>query len=115
MILKMEAVSVAEPVQPVRPGTQFVRQIQEELSTFYKRIQTFDCLEPDQVMVNLAGISGRACEIRAQLVRKEDRISQKLRTMEVEPLIEECDRQFKVWSRIQAIRELEWKMSGGGT
>jgi hypothetical protein len=72
-------------------------------------------MEPDQIMVTLAGISARVIEIRANLVRREDRISQKLRTMEVEPLVDECDRQFKLWSRIQSIRELDWKMSGGGT
>jgi len=93
----------------------WVKEVQAELTTFYRLIQTFANLEPDEIMVTLAGISGRTCEVRAELVRREDRVAQKLRTMEVEPLIDECDRQFKLWSRIQSIRELDWKMSGGGT
>jgi hypothetical protein len=66
-----------------------------------------------EVMQTISSVSARLCEIRAYLYQVDSRRSQALRIREVDPLIEECDRQFKIHSRIQSIKEVEYKLSGG--
>lgn len=92
-----------------------------ELNHYYARIRLFRGMEPDDVLRELSGISGRLCEMRATCWRIADsgdrsaRTADKLRIKEIDPMLAECDRQYKVHSRIQATREFELKMMGGAT
>lgn len=87
----------------------------DELDHYYLQMQQFEQCEPDEIFMALAGFSARVSEIRTRLVRMQTRISQAFRTQEVDPFINECDRQFKLWSRVQAVREMDFKLSGRTT
>lgn len=84
-----------------------------ELDDYYGEMQGFGNMDPVEVFLRLSAYSARASEIRSQIVRSENRRHLSFRTQEIDPFIDECDRQFKLHSRIQATREMEFKMSGG--
>lgn len=103
------------PPQPqgARPERGWLNAIRDELTQFYKDIQRFSFLEPGEVLLQIAGMSARLCELRAHLIRSDDRLALKLRTGEVEPLVEALKLQFQIWSRLIAVRGQEWEMSKG--
>lgn len=86
----------------------------DELDHYFLSMQQFAQCEVDEIFMTLAGFSARASEIRSRLVRMQTRVSQSFRTQEIDPFLEECDRQFKLWSRVQAVREMDFKLSYGG-
>lgn len=100
-------------------STELVRSFAAELNGYYTVIRSYPNLEPDEVLRSLSGVSARLTEMRAVCCRLSDRgdcrSADKLRIKEIDPLLEECDRQFKYHSRIQTTRELDWRMAGGGT
>lgn len=72
-------------------------------------------MDVGEILRALAAMSGRASEVRCHLMRTESRRGQGFRTRELDPFIEELDRQFKIWSRYHAVLQQEWDMSKGGT
>lgn len=86
-----------------------------ELDGYYLVMQTFCALDPHSVFMRLSAFSARVSEMRSQLARDDSRRALALRTREVEPFLDECDRQFKFHSRALTITELEFKISGGAT
>lgn len=84
-----------------------------ELDEFYASMQQFESYEVDEIFMRLAAFSARASEIRTNLVRMQSRASNALRTQEIDPFLTECDRQFKLWSRIQAVKTLDWEITRG--
>lgn len=85
-----------------------------ELSAYLADMQKFEGMEPTEVFFRLAAFSARAAEIRFQIASGESRRLTAFRTQCVDPFIEMCEFQFRVHSRIQAIREMEFRISGGG-
>lgn len=71
--------------------------------------------DPSDVLLSISGLSGRLTEIRADLQRSSSQMCTALRTREVDPLREELELQFRVWSRRIALLEWELKLSGGAT
>jgi hypothetical protein len=51
--------------------------------------------------------------VRGYLVRSQTRLSNTFRTQEIDFFLTEADRQFKLYSRITAIRTLDWEMARG--
>ncbi len=96
---------------PVQPGDP-VAIIQGEVDDYLRRLKTLNGLPPTEVFQTLSAISARLAEIRNRLIRVDNRRLTALRTKEVDPLIEEVDRQFKFHSRIQAVREAEMRLFG---
>lgn len=91
-----------------------VRGYVTELDDFRARIQDFVTDDPADILSAISAISGRLAEMRARLFRGTTQRCTVLRTREVDPLREELEFQFKVWSRKIALLEWELKMSGGG-
>lgn len=87
---------------------------QAELDGYYALMREFSGADMTEILMGLAAFSARASEIRTVLVREENRRAQSFRTKELDPFLEEVDRQFKVWSRLQAVRDMEFRASGGG-
>lgn len=85
---------------------------QQELDEYFTEMKELHGYEPDQVFMRLAGWSARASEIRSQLVRAEGRRAQAFRTREIEPFLDEIDRQFRLHSRVQSVREWDLKLQG---
>lgn len=85
-----------------------------ELDAMRATITDFPKQDPSDILAGIAGIAGRLSEIRAQLYRSNSNRCTALRTREVDPLREDLDLQFRVWSRKIALLEWELKMSTGG-
>lgn len=84
----------------------------DELDQMYTEMKTFDDFDLGNVFLKLAGWSARASEIRSHLSRHESRQNTAFKSKEIEPFLSEIDRQFRTFSRIQALRESEYKMDG---
>jgi hypothetical protein len=84
-----------------------------ELDSMRAAITDFPNRDPGDILATIAGTAGRLAEIRAQLYRNNSGRCAALRTREVDPLREDLDLQFRVWSRKIALLEWELKMSTG--
>lgn len=102
-----------DPDVRVDPHKDWITNYQSELDAYFGVMTQFNMMDPAEVMMKLSSFSARASEMRAQLIRVDSRRSTAFRTREVDPFLEECDRQFKIHSRLQSFRELDWKMAGG--
>jgi hypothetical protein len=87
----------------------------DEIDHYYLSMQQFEQCETDEIFMSLAGFSARASEVRTRLQRMQTRAATAFRTQEIDPFLEEVDRQFKLWSRVQAVREMDFKLSGRTT
>lgn len=106
-----------EPSVPrVKPDTEsvLIATYQAELDDARARISAFETYEPSEVLGTISGIAGRVAEMRANLYRLNTQRCAALRTREVDPLREDLELQFRVWSRKIALMEWEFKVSGGG-
>lgn len=84
-----------------------------ELDTMRAAIASFPNRDPSDILTTIAGVAGRLSEIRAQLYRSNTQRCTALRTREVDPLRDDIDLQFRIWSRKIALLEWELRMSGG--
>lgn len=85
-----------------------------ELDDMRAKVSRFPDEDPADVLATISGIAGRLAEIRAQLYRDNSQRCTQLRTREVDPLRDDLELQFKVWSRKIALMEWELRLSGGG-
>lgn len=101
--------------QPSLKSTEqtIVEQLRDEIDGYYIQLKTLTHLPPEEVFSVISAISARLTEIRGHLWRSESRRFAALRSREVDPLIEECDRQFKLHSRQQAVRQMDFELSKG--
>jgi hypothetical protein len=88
--------------------------VQVEIDDYLRRLKELNSLPPTEVFQTLSAISARLAEIRNRLIRIESRRTTALRTREIDPLIDEVDRQFKFHSRIASVRQMEWDATTGG-
>lgn len=84
-----------------------------EIATYYHSMKTLSDMDPTDCFIHLSQYSARASEMRSQLVFNEGKREATFRIKIIDPFIEECDRQFKIHSRIQAIREMDARLAGG--
>lgn len=89
--------------------------IRVEVDDAFSDMREFHRLEPDEIMRMCGGHSARLSEIRVRIQRIEDwkREWRNVRMREVEPAIEELERQYTIASRLHSIRELDYKMEAG--
>jgi hypothetical protein len=109
-----EASNERESTRPSRSDTDVVQRLQAEIDSYYEAMALFGQMDLGEILMRLAAISARASGVRSQVVRTESRRMAAFRSRELDPLIEEVDRQFKIWSRLQSVRSMEWDMSRGG-
>lgn len=103
----------AAVLSPREQETLVVGQLQAEVDSWYVAMRSFGEHDPSDIFMSLAGISARASELRTQVQRSDNRRLTAFRTRELEPALDEVDRQFKLWSRVQSVRDLEFRLSGG--
>lgn len=89
-----------------------IRKFREELDSYYQEMKTFDPYDLADIFLKLASWSARVSEIRGLLYRMDNRVNTAFRTREIDPFLNEVDRQFRTYSRIEAIRQAEYKMMG---
>lgn len=80
--------------------------IQAEIDLMADVVRDFYRMEPDEVMRNISGFTARCTELEIQLHRVEGRYREfkQIRTMQVQKLLDELDRQFKLASRLVELR-----------
>lgn len=89
-------------------------QVESELDDMRARVCGFPDQDPSDVLMVISGLAGRLAEIRAWLYRDNSQRCTQIRTREVDPLRDDLELQFKLFSRRIALLEWELKMSGGG-
>lgn len=95
------------------PAGDAVTVIQSEVDDYLGRLKSLNSLSAAEAFMTLSAISARLAEIRNRLIRVDNRRFTALRTKEIDPLIDEVDRQFKFHSRIAAVRQMEWDATTG--
>lgn len=86
--------------------------VEEEIDLMLRTVRTFWELEPDQVMQSISALSARCTELGVHLHRLEGKREWKqVRTLQVERLLAELDRQFKIASRMLEVRRQDLEMS----
>lgn len=85
----------------------------KEIAGYYEIMYEFINTDSLTVFQNLSQFSARASEMRSRIGTTASKDWQNLRIRVIDPFIEECDRQFKYHSRIQAINELDARLAGG--
>lgn len=100
-------------VQPVVGGS--IESVRQEVDDAFEDMKTFHSREPDEIMRVSGGHSARLSELRVKIMRVEDVLPQwrSVRTREIEPALEELQRQYTIASRLFSVRELDWKMEQG--
>ena len=102
-------------VVPAAGGS--IDTIRGEIDDAFKDMRTFKDLDPDEVMRIVAGWSARFSELRVRAMRIEDvaqyRRFKTLRTRDLEPIMDELKQQFMIASRLQSVRELDYKIEAG--
>lgn len=99
--------SVPEVAALAAAGTLGSRaQIEGELDGILIVIRDFWTMEPDQVMGHCAAMTARLTELEVLLHRVEvrDRTYKQIRTMQVQKIVDELERQFKIASRLVEVR-----------
>ena len=82
-----------------------------EINGYLEQMLDFKSIDPLEVMILIGGYSARASWIRGRLIRSGSKAAELFRTKELDPFLNETDRQFKVWSRVVAIMDAEIKYS----
>jgi hypothetical protein len=90
-------------------------QIEGELDGIMVYVRDFWMMEPDQVMAHCASFTARLTELEILLHRVEarDREYKQIRTLQVQKLIEELERQFKIASRLVEVRRQDIETAKG--
>lgn len=97
------------------PPADALAPVQVELDGYFHDLTSLNSLPSTECFQLLSGISARAAEIRSRLMSMDSRRSNAMRLRHVDPLLEEVDRQFKIHSRIQSVRQMEFDTSKGQT
>jgi hypothetical protein len=88
--------------------------VETEIDLMLTSVRGFWSMEPDQRMRLITAMSARCTEMSIHLHRLEGRREwRQLRTMQVERLLAELDRQFKVASREIEVRRQDIEMTRG--
>jgi hypothetical protein len=85
-----------------------------EIDDYMLMMRTFNRLSPDEVFRQLSAITARLAELRLFCVRSESRRLAALRSREIDPTIDLCERQFRYISRLHATRQFELDTSNRG-
>lgn len=92
-----------------------VAQVRQEIDDAFDEMKGFVNREPDEVFRLVSGHSSRLAELRGRAQRIEDRapIWKSIRTREIEPALDELNKQFQIASRLLTVRDLDWRMETG--
>lgn len=94
---------------------RFVAAAREEIDDYFVGLKKLGSWEPAEVFLWLSGVTARLVELRTICWRSESRRLTALRSREIDPLIDECERQFRFHSRVQSCRQIEFDAFKGVT
>jgi len=89
--------------------------VRQEIDDAFDDVKTFHQREPDEVFRMVSGHSARLAELRGRAQRIEDRapVWKAIRTREIEPALDELNKQFQIASRLLSVRDLDYRMETG--
>lgn len=92
-----------------------IDSVRAEIDDAFADMKTCHNQEPDTAMRFVQGHSARLSELRVRIQRVEDfkREWRNVRVREIEPALEELERQYTIASRLLSARELDWKIESG--
>lgn len=64
-----------------------------------------------ETLTQISAMTSRASYMRSVVVVDPASKARRFRLDEIDPFLKEADRQFKVWSRVIAVRSQEWNSS----
>lgn len=100
--------------RPVSTRGEMLKVWLSELDACYDRMEKFKDEEPDEIFSCLSSWTARASHMRSLVNRSESKTDQSFRLKQIDPFITECDRQFKIWSRVFSVIQMDYNMSGRG-
>lgn len=88
------------------------QDLEAEIDRMLEEVREFYVLEPDQVMRVVAALSARCTELVVHLHRVEGKFREfkQIRTMQIQPLLLELDRQFRLASRGVELRRQDLEL-----
>lgn len=105
-----------EPVQiQKKESGSALERLRNEFDGYMEEMNLLQEMEPSEVYMKLSGWTARATEIRIQLARSNSARTERMKSKEIEPFIEEAERQFRFFSRYQAAQAAEAELSGRTT
>lgn len=101
----------AEAPKP-RAKQHWKERLQEEIDSYYELMRKFESedMHPNDVFMYLSAWTARMSEVKGQLWRSNSAETSQIRIREVEPFIQECERQFKYHSRRFSGMEFDAKL-----
>ena len=84
-----------------------------EIFGYYVAMKEFNNMDPSDLFRNLSQFTARASEMRARIALHENKVQSSFRIKIIDPFIEECERQFKIHSRILSNEEMIARLAGG--
>jgi len=94
-------------------GSLELENLRVEINEYYETMRAFENMDPIDILGRISAFTSRASQVRFNLIKTENKTIQNFRTKELDPFINECDRQFKIWSRLLSAYQLEWETSRG--
>lgn len=101
------------PMQRKPASSDWIENLRSEIDSYMEQMQTFPGLPSDEIFLMLSAWTARATELRIQLSRSDTQKARSFNSKEIDPFLDECERQFRFHSRVQSYREQEFKLSGG--
>lgn len=87
--------------------------VSEELLEYHRTNQKFSQMEPEEVLSLISSITARLTYLRACLMQSGNQRATKLRTTNLDPLLQNLDLQFKIASRQLTSRQFEYEITRG--
>lgn len=88
------------------------QHVEDEIDMMLRALRGFWDMQPDQVMAMSSAMSARCTELAIHLHRLEGKREwRQIRTQQVERLLAELDRQFKIASRLVEVRRQDLETS----
>lgn len=104
---------VPEVVQQMSAGVLVDRAtVEAEIDVMLTALRSCWEMEPDQALRAISAMSSRCTELSIHLHRAEGKREwTRIRTMQIERLLAELDRQSRIASRLLSVRQLDWEQT----
>lgn len=91
-----------------------VKSWRKEILGYLKEMGKFeDVDDPLQILKQISGFSARATYLNNLCASSKNRDLTEFRHDELGPFLKEADFQFRIWSRVGALKTSEWEMTRG--
>lgn len=90
-----------------------IEEFRDELEDYIGEMRNWSPAQGTDVMGYLASMNARAAQMRHWLHGQQNRSAQMFRQNELQDFLDTCEFQFRVYSRIQSVKQSELSLSRG--